>query len=150
MLHQAGQEPDGGVVTKDDLRDFLRGQTYAVVASTADDGSAQAAVVGIAVSDACEIIFDTLGETRKARNMRRDARVAITLWDRERTVQLEGVADEPSGQEREAVLSVYFARFPDGKSRLSWAGLTHFRVRPTWVRFSDFSADPPLVELVEM
>ena len=28
---------------------------------------------------------------------------------------------------------------------LSWPGIVYFRVRPTWIRFSDFSKDPPTI-----
>jgi hypothetical protein len=38
---------------------------------------------------------------------------------------------------------LYFARFPDGVLRQSWPGITYFRVKPTWVRFSDFRGDEP-------
>lgn len=31
----------------------------------------------------------------------------------DRTVQLEGVVDEPSGPDLERLLALYFARFPD-------------------------------------
>jgi hypothetical protein len=36
------------------------------------------------------------------------------------------------------VQNCYFARFSDGPARLTWPGITYFRVRPTWIRFSDF------------
>jgi len=137
-------------MTRDELREFLRGVKYAVVATTAADGSPQAAVVGIAVSDDCEVVFDTLADTHKAHNLRRDPRVAVTAWEGGRTAQLEGVADEPAGAEREAALSVYFASFPDGRERLAWPGIAHFRVRPTSARYSDFSGSAPLVEEVRL
>jgi hypothetical protein len=38
--------------------------------------------------------------------------------------------------------------FPDGRERLTWPGLIHVRVRPRWLRYSDFSSTPPLI--VEM
>jgi hypothetical protein len=28
---------------------------------------------------------------------------------------------------------------------LSWPGLTYFRVRPRWIRYSDFGQAPPLI-----
>ena len=37
---------------------------------------------------------------------------------------------------------------PDGPDRLSWPGLIYVRVRPTWLRYSDYSRDP--VEIVEL
>jgi hypothetical protein len=35
--------------------------------------------------------------------------------------------------------------WPDGPDRLSWPGLTYVRVRPTWIRFSNFNANPPQI-----
>ncbi len=63
----------------------------------------------------------------------------------ERTVQYEGVADEPAGAELDRIKQVYLDAWPDGRSRQSWPGLVYVRVRPTWVRFSDFNRDPPYV-----
>ncbi len=137
-------------MTRDELRDFLRGVKYAVVATTAADGSPQAAVVGIAVDDECDVVFDTLADTHKAHNLRRDGRVAITAREGGRTAQLEGIAEEPTGRERDAALSVYFASFPDGRERLGWPGIAHFRVRPKWARYSDFSGSAPRVEAVRL
>ena len=109
----------------------------------------QAAVVGIAVSDHFEIIFDTLASTRKAVNLRLNPKAALvvgglTAGD-ERTAQIEGLADEPSGEELERLKRVYYAVYPDGPSRLSWPGLIYVRVQPTWVRFSDYNQGPPLI-----
>lgn len=127
------------------LLEFLRRPTYAVEASLNPRGGPQAAVIGVAVTDDLEIVFDTLGTTRKARNLRLDGRIALVLWEGARTAQVEGVADEPHGAELARVKETYFAKFPDGRERESWPGLTYFRVRPTWIRFSDFGGDAPVV-----
>jgi hypothetical protein len=63
----------------------------------------------------------------------------------ERTVQYEGIADEPSGTELEQLKQVYYAAYPDGPGRLSWPGLIYVRVRPTWLRYSDYTIDPPAI-----
>jgi len=133
------------------LLEFLRQHRLAVQASISAEHGAQAAVVGFAVTDRFEIVFDTLAATRKVRNLRRDPRTALvvgglTAGD-ERTVQYEGLADEPSGAELERLKAAYYAVYPDGPSRLSWPGLTYVRVRPTWIRYSNFNANPP--EIVE-
>ncbi len=130
----------------------MRAQRYAVQASVSERSSPQAAVVGIVVTDAFELFFDTLETTRKLRNLRRDPRVAFvlggTLEGDERTVQYEGVADEPRGPELERLRELYFTRFPDGPERLSWPGLVYVRVRPLWLRYSDYRSMPPtIVEL---
>jgi len=128
-------------MTKAELLAFLRRHRYAVQATTAPNGSPQAAVVGIATSDALELVFDTLGTTRKAQNLRRDPRIALVVgWDEEQTVQVEGVADEPTGNELQRLKQVYFAAFPDGPARESWDDITYVRVRLRWARYSDFRA----------
>ena|SRR5215471_14021948 len=136
-------------MTRADLVAFIRRHRLAVVATVSAAGGPQAAVVGIAVSDDLELVFDTLDSSNKARNLRRDGRIAVVVgWDEEQTVQVEGVADEPAGAELEAVRRIYFQAFPDGPTRLSWPGITHVRVRPAWIRYSDFRGpEPQIVEL---
>jgi len=135
-----------------ELLAFLRAHRYAVEASVSRDTGAQAAVVGIAVLDTFEIVFDTIATSRKARNLEEDPRIAVVIGgldgDEESTVQYEGVADRPSGAELVEIRESYFRVFPDGRDRLSWPNLIHLRVRPRWIRYSDFAVDPPLI--VEM
>jgi len=131
------------------LLQFLRQHRLAVQASVSTAVASQAAVVGIAVTEQFEIVFDTLASTRKVQNLRRNPRLALVIGGLvggdERTVQYEGIADEPFGVELERLKRVYYAAYPDGPSRLSWPGLTYIRVRPTWIRYSDYNVDPPLI-----
>ena len=132
-----------------DLLAFLRTQRLAVQASVSTTAMPQAAVVGIAVSDRFEIVFDTIASSRKAANLRSHPKAALVIGGLtpgdERTVQLEGLADEPAGEDLERLKRVYYDVFPDGPSRLSWPGLIYLRVRPAWVRFSDYNQGPPLI-----
>ncbi|NUK36193.1 pyridoxamine 5'-phosphate oxidase family protein [Streptomyces lunaelactis] len=131
----------------DELLQFLRRYRLAVQASVTPDGAPQAAVVGFAVSDELEIVFDTVESTRKYRNLRADPRIALVVgWDNAITAQIEGVADFPTGSELERIRACYFTAYPDGRDRLAWPGITHVRVRPAWVRYSDFTQDPPHIE----
>src|SRR5689334_23286813 len=105
------------------LLDFLRQHRVAVQASVSATQGPQAAVVGFAVTDRFEIVFDTLDSTRKALNLRRNPKIALViggLTGEERTVQYEGIAGEPSGSELERLKAVYYQVYPDGPSRLSW------------------------------
>lgn len=43
------------------------------------------------------------------------------------------------------LIALYLETFPDGVARQGWKGLTYFRVRPTWLRYSDFRTTPPTV-----
>ncbi len=75
----------------------MRARINAVQASVAPDGSPEAAVVGIAVTDAFGIVFDTLETTRKAVNLSKNPRIAFVMGGLmpgdERTLQYEGVVD---------------------------------------------------------
>jgi len=131
---------------------FMRQEPYAVEASVSDDGGPQAAIVGVVVSDQFEVFFDTLGSSRKAANLRRHPRAAMVLGPAAagsaQTVQLEGPVDEPTGSDLARLLELYFERFPDGRDRQRLPDITYWRIRPTWIRFSDFSVDPPhIVEI---
>ena len=83
-------------------------------------------------------------------NLRRFARIALVVgWEEEQTVQIEGVADEPTGAELDRLKLVYFAAYPDGPERQVWKDITYVRVRPTWARYSDFRSGGGVVEMSE-
>ena len=136
-------------ITAQVLLEFLRGHRLAVQASISAADRPQAAVVGVAVTDRFEIVFDTLDSTRKVQNLRRNPAIALVIGgldaSDERTVQYEGVADEPSGAELDRLQDVYFDVYPECRSHLTWPGITYVRVRPTWIRYSDFNQTPPQI-----
>jgi pyridoxine/pyridoxamine 5'-phosphate oxidase len=136
-------------MTRADLLAFMRRHRVAVQTSVSSEGAPQAAIVGVAIGDDFELVFDTLQTSRKARNLRRDPRIALVLggWasGEEQTVQYEGLADEPAGADLERVRELYFGVYPDGRERLAWSGLIHVRVRPTWLRYSDFDTRPETI-----
>jgi general stress protein 26 len=130
---------------------FMREHRLGVQCTTSPNDVPQAAVVGFAVTDQLEIVFDTLSSTRKVQNLRANPRVAFVIGGLisgdERTLQLEGIADEPEGADLERLKRAYYAVFPEGPSRVSWPGLIYVRIRPTWFRYSDYNRDPP--EIIE-
>jgi general stress protein 26 len=134
-------------MTPVELLAFLRRHRLAVQSTVSASGWPESAVVGFAVSDRFEIIFDTLDSTRKLANIRHDPRIALVIgWDDEQTIQLEGVADEPEGQDLARLKSVYFEVYPDGVDRQQWKGISYVRVRPRWIRYSDFRVPSRIVE----
>lgn len=134
---------------RDGLLTFMREGLYAVQSSVSPNGTPQSAIVGVIVTDRFELFFDALASSRKTFNLRRNAAVALVIGpagpDAARTVQLEGLADEPRGADLDRLLALYFARFPDGRERQQQPDITYWRVRPTWLRDSDFSAIPAAI-----
>jgi general stress protein 26 len=133
--------------TRAEVLEFVRGHSLAVQASVSASLSPQAAVVGFIVTDAFELFFDTIESTRKVTNLRRNSTVAFVIGGLangdERTVQYEGVADEPKGLELEQLKEQYFRQFPDGRDRQHWPGIVYLRARPHWLRFSNFNTTRP-------
>jgi hypothetical protein len=139
-------------MTRAELLRLMRAERHATVASVSATGTAQAALVGVVVSDDLEIFFDTLDTSRKAVNLRARPHAAVVLGsvasDAKVTVQVEGAADEPRGTDLERLKELYFDRFHDGPTRQAWKGLIYVRIRPTWIRMSDYAGpEPRIVEL---
>jgi hypothetical protein len=134
-------------MTRPELFGFISGCKLAVLVSVSPEGFPQAALVGIAVSEELEIVFDTLDTTRKFRNLTANCRASFVIgWEGEKTVQLEGEAFLPKAEELERYKKIYFATWLDGPARQNWPGMVYFVVSPRWIRYSDFDQRPPMIE----
>ena len=121
---------------------FIRARGLAVVATRGPDGAPQAALIGVAATDHAEIIFDTSIRSRKYCNVQACDQVAVVIgWDDEVTLQCEGVADILAGAERDRCLASYIAQYPDGRERAEDPDIAHVRIRPSWIRHSDYRPD---------
>jgi general stress protein 26 len=118
-----------------------------VLSTTSSDGAPQSALMGIATTPELEIIFDTKRSSRKYPNLiQRPSCSFVVGWDGEQTVQYEGIAIEPQGEELRNYLETYFAVWPGGRARMNTPGITFFVVRPIWIRYCDYDQKPPLIE----
>ncbi|HLX66965.1 MAG TPA: pyridoxamine 5'-phosphate oxidase family protein [Puia sp.] len=132
-------------MTKEFCFNFLRQHRLAVLATLAEGDRPQAALIGFAVTPDLEIVFDTVRASRKYSNLIACPRVALVIgWKNETSVQYEGIANELSAGDGLDYKETYYAVYPDGRQRAAeWQGLTHFVVRPSWIRYSNFN--PPAV-----
>jgi hypothetical protein len=80
-------------LTPTQLLSYMRAQPWAIEASVTPQGAPQAAVIGVAVTDRWELLFDTVTPTRQ-----------------------------------------------------TWPGLVYWRVRPTWIRYSNLNVNPPIIQ----
>jgi len=134
-------------MTEADLYSFISECKLGVLSSLAENGRPQSALIGIAVTPALEIIFDTVKSARKYPNLVSRHQCSLVLgWAGEKTVQYEGDAQELSGSELNRCQNVYFQAWPDGPDRLKWPGIVYFVVKPSWIRYSDFDHSPPLIQ----
>jgi len=133
---------------KELVYNFIKQHSLGIVATTSKDNEPEAALVGIAVSENLEIVFDTVKSSRKYHNILQNPKVALVIgWDNETTVQYEGTA-EVLGNDAEAenLREIYYGVYPDGRERTeTWPGLIHIKVRPKWLRYSNFN-EPVVIE----
>ena len=131
-------------MTREELLKFLQSKRFVVLASASEGGQPEAAAMGVAVNQEFELVFDTIGTSRKVANLRKNPRIAFVIgWDDGKTAQYEGIAEELSGEDLQKYKPLYFEAFPDGPEREQWPNITYFVVRPSWIRYSDFSVRPP-------
>jgi len=126
---------------------FLQGEKFGVLATATEDGRPEAALMGFAVTPELEIIFDTVRSFRKYPNLKKNPRVAWVIGcSSEISVQYEGIATELEGAELERCKTLYAKKYPDSTGRDKWPDLTYFLVRPTWVRYGDYTPRKRRVE----
>jgi len=135
-------------MTREFIYDQIRQFRLAVLATTSGDHQPEAAVVGIAITPDLEIVFDTVRSSRKYRNLVAHPKVALVIgWKNETTIQYEGDVLE-LGPDDERYREAYYAVFPDGRERTAtWEGLTHFVIKPRWIRYSNFNEPVKIEEL---
>ena len=126
--------------------DFAVEQRLAVLSTVSPSSQPQAALMGVAITRDLEIVFDTRNTTRKYANLLANPKAAFVIGCLgEKSIQYEGIAIELAGDELKHYLPIYFSAFPDGVERQSWPGMTYFLVRPTWLRYCDYSRRPPFI-----
>lgn len=133
-------------ISKEEIFTFLDAHRMAVVSTNSAKGAPESALIYAVPTRDLEILFYTLETTRKCANLRRDGHVALVIgWPPEgertvhqNTVQYEGIAVEQTGEARETAKTLYLEGLPQNAGMSTWPGLTFFRVRPSWVRFSSY------------
>jgi pyridoxine/pyridoxamine 5'-phosphate oxidase len=129
-----------------DLYAFIGRYRLCVLSTMSSANTPQSALIGFAVTPDLEIVFDTVKNSRKYPNLVSRPYCSFVIgWSGEQTVQYEGEAQELKSPELERYQAIYFKVWPDGPARMSWPGIVYFVVQPTWIRYSDFDQNPPLV-----
>jgi hypothetical protein len=135
-------------MTEADLYAFISKHRLGILGTIGNSATPQSALMGIAITPQLEIIFDTVKSSRKYPNLiaRPACSFVIGGWGAtEQTVQYEGEAEELTLPKLERYQEIYFKVWPECRAHLCWPGIVYFVVRPTWIRYSDFDKDPPLI-----
>ena len=131
----------------EEVFDIVRRKRLAVVSTVDDSVAPEAALVGFALTERNEIVFDTLGSSRKAVNIARRAATALVIgWDNDITVQIEGDARRPQGADLAYAKAAYYREWPDGRARENWPDIAYIVVKPRWMRYANYAGAPVIEE----
>ena len=133
------------------LVEYVRAHGDGVLSTLGPDGAPQSAYLALTATDEAELVLDARGASRKVANLRADPRVAVVVGGRDgTTLQCEGFADVPSGDERDTCAAAYAATFPQFATSLTDPTIVVVRVRLTWARFGDYRSPAPRITEVAL
>ena len=92
-------------------------------------------------------MFDSLASSRKAVNLvRRPAAALVVGWDDDISIQIEGDARRPQGEDLANAKAAYFREWPDGRARENWPDIAYIVVKPRWMRYACYAGAPVIEE----
>jgi pyridoxine/pyridoxamine 5'-phosphate oxidase len=134
-------------MTLEEVFDIARRKRFVVVSTVNESGAPEAALMGFALTQGNEVVFDTLSTSRKAVNLARNPAAALVIgWDDNISLQIEGPARRPVGDDLASAKAAYFREWPDGRARENWPNIAYVVVRPKWIRYSNYSGAPVVEE----
>jgi general stress protein 26 len=138
------------VSKKEKVLALLQRSQFGVVATNSGT-TPKSAVVAVSETQDLEIIFGSFKETRKNRNLERDPRISLVIgWESAMTLQIEGEARRLEGDERITAEDIHCRKNALSKKYKDDPRQEYFKVRPKWIRYSNFSVNPQEVWEVEI
>ena len=134
-------------MTLKSIYEFVSKHDLAVVSTVSSNYSPESAVVEFAEYEDLTIIIDTLSTSRKYANLQANKEVAIVVgWDDDITVQINAQAHELKDEGLRKAKAVYFAKNERAKKWESRPDIAYFALEPTWIKYSDVSKTPWLIQ----
>ena len=134
-------------MTLEEVFDIAKTKRYLIVSTVNESGAPEAALMGFALTRANEVVFDTLASSRKAVNLARNPAAALVIgWDDNISLQIEGMARRPVGDDLVTAKAAYCGEWPDGRARENWPNIAYVVVRPKWIRYANYSGAPVVEE----
>lgn len=125
------------------VRNFLETQVRMVIATSSKENKPEAALVRFAYADDLSLVFGTSTITRKYINIQDNPTVAIVFGNREKiTVQYEGTVSSLVGEELNKYKEIYFKKSPSSKKYENQENQIYLKVKPFWIRYTDYTGYP--------
>lgn len=131
----------------EDAKKYMDGFKECVVATVNPEGNPQAATVGFSIDEKFQVIIATNESTRKANNISNNSNIALVVgFSGDTTLQYEGIAEKTPTNELGSRLEEHFKKLPGAKKFANDAGQAYFLIKPTWLRFTDYTAEDEIFE----
>ena len=130
--------------TRAELYSWLEEQILCVVATQGEGGYPNVATVAFSQTKDLSFIIITDRSSRKAVNITKNPRVAMTITneDERHTLQLEGDARQLSWEEFDLYSEHHYKKLPFSLPFKDIPGQTPFLIEPVRMKFSDVSVRP--------
>jgi pyridoxine/pyridoxamine 5'-phosphate oxidase len=124
---------------KEQFLSYIDEVNAGVIATSDKERGPESAFINLAVMPDLAIVFETLITSRKYCNIQRDPRASLVVGGHGKTtLQIEGLVDEPTDVLLDEMIATYYGACPQNVSHRNWPGVTYLRLRPRWLRFSDY------------
>ena len=125
------------------ILNFIKKNDLAVLSTVSQENTSESAVLEFGETDDFEIIFDCFSYAKKYKNLKQNKNVSLVIgWDENITVQYEGLAEEVDGEEKRKYQKIYWGKNPKAERWASKEGMTYFKVKPIWIRYSNLNKNP--------
>lgn len=127
---------------KEKILKFLQKEHLAVL-SYAEKNQPKSAVIDFSESKSLEILFITLTSYRKYKILKKNPKISLCFGGKKNsTVQYEGLAEEISKLSFLPYLKYHIQKNPIELKFSRMLEAKFFKIKPVWVRYSNFKKSP--------
>lgn len=135
---------------KDKMLEYLADHDFCVISTVDEQSHPESAYVGLFFNQDLTIIIGTSKNSRKAKNILQNNKVAIVVGNLKGTVQYEGAAEEISYSDCEILVKEQnFTKPPRLEKYRDDPTNIWIKITPTWVRFTQHGATDQIEEFTE-
>jgi len=138
------------MIDKNAVLQFIKSQDLCILSTASKSGKTESAVMAFATDDDIVIYMSTENTTRKFKNLLENNFVSVIIGGlkNDPSVQLDGNAKVLTGDEAVKGKSFMLSLHPELKDYFNSPTSMFFIITPAWLRYSDFSQNPP--EVIEL
>ena len=130
------------------ILEFMKTHPVGVLSTVTPEGQTESAVVAFSEYEDFTLCIFTLINTHKYRNLEHEKRVSMVIGlglEDNKTLQIHGVARELSSAEIAPYHKAHALKNPYSEKYLYNPDNKGFLIIPTWLRYSELSAKPPVI-----